>query len=183
MKQLYRLSHEESLHPSKRILTIKTLSDRNWIFVICAVIRLPLTQTSEIHTEAHTSAEISQVFPLFYSGTKTFHIDFAAAEIHSVQFVTVSKCSCCRTDRVCEPTSDLRAWSFSVFCVDLLVILYVSLLKQVLACCSANVGRRWTHNVKRQSETCPEDFTVTAPETEVGMSLFVCLCNWLAPSS
>ena len=142
MKQLYRLSHEESLHPSRRILTIKTLSDRNWIFVICAVIRLPLTQTSEIHTEAHTSAEISQVFPLFYSGTKTFHIDFAAAEIHSVQFVTVSKCSCCRTDRVCEPTSDLRAWSFSVFCVDLLVILYVSLLKQVLACCSANVGRR-----------------------------------------
>lgn len=69
--------------------TIKSLLDRNWIFVVYAVIRLPLTQSSEIYTDAHTSAEISQEFPLFYFGTKTVHIDFVAAEILSSPLLSV----------------------------------------------------------------------------------------------
>lgn len=69
--------------------TIKSLLDRNWIFVVYAVIRLPLTQSSEIYTDTHTSAEISQEFPLFYFGTKTVHIDFVAAEILSSPLLSV----------------------------------------------------------------------------------------------
>lgn len=177
--------------------TIKSLLDRNWIFVVYAVIRLPLTQSSEIYTDTHTSAEISQEFPLFYFGTKTVHIDFVAAEILSSPLCSVCDeiisegkqageqiVSCCLwTD--CRLGSSKFLHVLCLFIDNFVgqpVEAGVSML-QVLACCSAKVGRRWTHNIKRQSETCPEDYTITATETGVGMYVFVCLCNWLAPSS
>ena len=90
------------------------------------MIRLPLTQTSEIYTDVHTSAEISQEFPLIYFGTKIFHIDFVAAEIvRSVQCVT--------GDFISE-ANRVENRSLAAVCVGQPVEAGVSML-QVLACC------------------------------------------------